>query len=404
MICWPCAAQVLPALLAPDGAAGGRGSGAGGTIAAVIRPPRRQLRRVVPLCLAAALASAGTAVAGSVEPRTVVTSFRATLTSERAVDALTWQAPDSLAVRPVRGDSLFGRLVERAGTTWFRYGPGSPGSRLRRQYPARPEAFSSLEQILLGRDFVLARARAGRGGLVEATLDGRPMLRARVRLAPNDCAALGRGMLELWLDPATLLPVRVSETRGGAVRYVHRLAYTDLDATLPPSRFAPIPLGRRPFRDDLGFRRVPPDQAATHLDYVPELPAVVPDGFTLATTGWAPRSGITGPEGSNPPYDDLFAAVYRRGTEHVDVTQRLGTGEDWPSDPFGGECLFEFVEQVRIGDVSGVYATAPQVPPHLYWRRGRVLHTLSGPFPRAELVAIAESLAPVTSGAGSRLR
>ncbi len=120
----------------------------------------------------------------------------------------------------------------------------------------------------------------------------------------------------------------------------------------------------------------------------------MPSGFGLSTSGWAPRSNITGPEGSNPRHRELFAAVYRRGWERIDVTQRLGAA--FPNDPFGFECGVLRTQRVTIDGVQGTYGEGPEIVPHLYWRAGGVVHTVSGPFPRATLVEIAESLEPVS--------
>ena len=42
-----------------------------------------------------------------------------------------------------------------------------------------------------------------------------------------------------------------------------------------------------------------------------------------------------------------------------------------------------------------VTQTDTEIVPHLYWRSGRVLYTVSGPFPAATLTAVARSLQPV---------
>lgn len=50
---------------------------------------------------------------------------------------------------------------------------------------------------------------------------------------------------------------------------------------------------------------------------------------------------------------------------------------------------------VTVGGVRANYAFGPETGPHLYWREGAVLHTVSGPFPVEDLVAVADSLSPV---------
>jgi hypothetical protein len=121
---------------------------------------------------------------------------------------------------------------------------------------------------------------------------------------------------------------------------------------------------------------------------------VLPQGFDLAIAGWAPRSGITGPEGSIGRYPWLFAATYRRGQERIDVTQRASR-RDWPDDPFGGECQPLRTEAVQIGSLTGTFGIGQNTVPHVYWRDGSLLYTVSGPYPRDDLVAIAASLRPL---------
>lgn len=41
------------------------------------------------------------------------------------------------------------------------------------------------------------------------------------------------------------------------------------------------------------------------------------------------------------------------------------------------------------------YGIGPEIAPHLFWRRGRLLFTVSGPFPKRDLIAIADSLRPI---------
>jgi hypothetical protein len=120
----------------------------------------------------------------------------------------------------------------------------------------------------------------------------------------------------------------------------------------------------------------------------------LPPGFSRVLVGWAPRSSVTGPEGSVPAKRELFAAVYRRGFERIDVTQRLAGVRGWTGDPFGGECLFEYTEQVTVRGAPATYGIGAEIVAHVFWREGNVLYTVSGPCPRRDLVAIANSLAP----------
>ena len=47
--------------------------------------------------------------------------------------------------------------------------------------------------------------------------------------------------------------------------------------------------------------------------------------------------------------------------------------------------------------VPATFGIGPEIPPHLFWRDGAVLNTVSGPFPAATLVEIAESLTPIAA-------
>ena len=338
---------------------------------------------------------AGAAVPpGIAQPTVVATTFRAVVRTSGGADAVAWQAPERFAARPRSGSSELGRFVERDGWTIYRFSASSPASVLRRTYAAGPDGGLSLDRLLQGTDFVLAEARAGKPILRPARLRGRSALRARVFLRANDCAGLRPGTLDLWLDARTLLPLRRDERRPGLTRRTE-IAYSDVNRPLPASTWVPPPIGANPYRADSGFVRTTPAAAARRLPYRPLLPARVPPGFRLAVAGWAPRSARTGAEGSNPRYRSLFAAVYRRGAENVDVTQRLAGPQGWTSDPFGQECGFQVEERVTVGGATAVYGAGPAIEPHVYWRSGELLLTVSGPFPRRELVAIARSLEPV---------
>ena len=338
--------------------------------------------------------------AGNPQPTTVVTAVRAELTVGRSRERVIWQAPESFAVRTRTGEpSLASELaLERNGLRLLSAPPYSRRSDVdlleRRLFAARPDGYSLVENLVQGQsEFVLEQARAGKLRLRPSRVAGRPALRAKVRLYPNTCAALAGGSAEVWVDRATLLPLRLEERRG-SVRYRSRVVRLEVDPRLSAAAFAPPPATRRRHTLDYGFVRTSPRSAARRLSYRPLLPRLLPSGFRLAVSGWARRSGVTGPEGSNPRYPQLFGAVYRRGFERIDLTQRLAAGRGWLSDPFGAECQFQLEERVVVHGVPARFATGPETVPHLYWRRGRLLLTVSGPFPKRDLVAIAESLAP----------
>jgi hypothetical protein len=307
---------------------------------------------------------------------------------------LSWAEPGRYAER--RGWSLARRpwlletAVQRAiGETRF-----DDGSVEKRPFLARPDAYWVSDQAGQYAEFALAQARGGKRTLASGTLGGVAVWRTTVAVRANDCAGLRAGSVKLWLSKRNLLPLKISETRGKQT-LTRTFSYRRVNDDLPASDFALPRLGPHPFRVDTAFRKSTPGQAAAHLSYTPELPTALPSGFRLGLAGWRPRSGITGAEGSNPRYDGLFGAVYRRGVERIDVTQRLA-GPGWQADPFGGECLFQFEEGATVNGQPAFYGIGPEIPPHLYWQDGSLLYTVSGPYTKQTLVAIAESLAPIS--------
>ncbi len=333
---------------------------------------------------------AGSPFAGGPVPSTAVDSFRVTVRAPSGVESIAWQAPESLAARLPDGD-----LVEANGTLYVS-SEGGRGYVERRRFAARPDGDVEPDLARGIHEFVLAHARGGRRKLVETALQGRPAYKAAVPLRANECAGLRAGRATIWLDRETLLPLRLVEEHAGQPTWIWSYRYDDLNVRLPESTFSPPELGKKPLREDIGFVRAAPARAAGRLSYTPSLPTVLPPGFELAVSGWARKSGSTGPEGSNRPSRELFAAVFRRGWEAIEVTQRLAA-PPWTSDPFGYECGFEHIEKAKVGPATATYGAAPEIVPHLYWRQGRLLFTVSGPFPKADLVAIASSLRPLGS-------
>ncbi len=287
-------------------------------------------------------------------------------------------------------------FVSRGGTHFS--GETRSGSITRNTFAARPDGFPLADDSNLGTvETILAEARAGTRTFTPVPYRGKTALRTDVILPPNECAALPERTLRVFLSPRTLMPWRtVERSRAtGKVRAVTVYTYRRLNAAFPVATFAPPALGERPTRRNDRFIRVSGTAPFSNLPYTPRTPRQLPAGYRLAVSGSGPTSAITGPEGSIPSSPSLFAAVYRRGQERIDVTQRVAT-TDWPSSPFAGECGALTEEPVSINGVSGRFASGPQTVPHLYWRDGNVRHTISGPFPKEDLVAIAESLTEST--------
>ena len=327
------------------------------------------------------------------EPSVVVNAFQATAKQFGIRESYTWTLPDRFVVRILPTGA---RIVERGGVRTVGRGQGFPGSRTTGTFPARPDGFSASFRVPSA-SYSLARARSGKKTFMPGRAARRDALKTTFALAANECGGVRAGRGEMWLDATTLLPLRYVERRG-AHGFRTTLRYSRLNKKPPKGTFKRPRVGPRGFADSQGFTRAAPVAAAAALSYVPLLPTVVPDGFDLVVSGWAPESGLTGPEASNPAYPELFSAVYRRGFEHIDVTQRRATGE-WPSDPFGAECSFLFTSKTAVDGNDATYGTGPGFEPHLYWSDGELLHTLSGPYPKRDLIVIAESLARVTPSA-----
>jgi len=352
------------------------------------------MRVRVGAALVLATTAASVAVSGAqVEPSAPATSFTAVLRYPGGSELVAWQAPEDFAVRLLSGRPSLGGTYAHAGKVVYRYGASSPVSVLTRTFAARPDAPPLLDPLRGPIDFVLAQVSAG---VLKLQPAGPDAWRVKLFAPANKCAGFGSGTIELWLRRADLLPLRLLERHGTITARDFGLTYRSVNERLPVATFAAPKLGAVAYRDDKGFARASPSAAAARLSYVPLLPRSLPAGFTLAVSGWAGRSATTGAEGSIPPARELFAAVYRRGSEEIDLTQRLAPPGGWTADPFGAECVRQFSETATIGTARAVYATSPYTTPHLYWRSGRLLYTLSGPLPKAELAAIARSLKPVS--------
>ena len=358
-----------------------------------------RVRPLIAACAALSATAVPFAAAADVTPTRPAVTLRADLTASTGSTSLAVGGPDRFAARPLRGaiGPLESLVINRGLQTEFSDGGGI---RVARTFPAAPDGAGLWQLFSPSSDTLLARARGGQVTLSRATAGGRATLRGTVRLGGNDCAGLRGGVRTIDLDRATLLPLRIRTQRAGARAEVVTLAPRALNRPVPAAAFRPAgPIRAGDQRLDQGFRRTSPATAARNLPYAPELPsaAAVPDGFTLAVSGWAPRTETTGAEGSIPPGRSLFQAVYARGWERVELTQRASGGRAWPADPFGVECGRLSSTQVSVNGIPATFGIGPEITPHVFWRDGAVLHTVSGPFPAATLVELAESLTPIAS-------
>jgi len=334
------------------------------------------------------LAAAAFALAAPApNPSIVAKSFAAVLSDPSGGGSLYWRVPEWTTFRPA-SKAKGTPFVHRRSVVY--YGPPAR-SIVRGAYAARPDAYSELwsrtedpASILLG------RARGGTTKLTATKVNGRSALQGSIALAANECAGLRRGTETVALDRSTLLPLRVAQKRASTA--TTSLEYRASNTPIPQALFSAPAVGARPTRSNQAFVRSTPAAADKRVPYAASLPAALPSGFSLSVSGWAPRSARTGPEASNPRYASLFAAVYRRGWERIDVTERLAGAKGWLGDPFGFECGSETTSSVSVNGAKATFAQGGEIIPHLYWQSGHVLYTVSGPYPAATLAAVARSL------------
>jgi hypothetical protein len=205
--------------------------------------------------------------------------------------------------------------------------------------------------------------------------------------------------LEVWLDPATYLPVRIQyqdRSKPGLVilRRDVRYTYDRVNGPVPPDAFA-VPPGA-----ELGtagqFHSMPLGRASALASYkVPRIGALPQPGWRLLRAGYAPAGRPTGSEGSNPQGRDLVVAVYGSGLDRLVLTTLKVNGQY--NDPFGAEGIKRVTtnRRLRAGAYAGTVAHLGQPSddaPYLWFRSGEVVVTLSGAATSQELIAAAESL------------
>jgi len=211
--------------------------------------------------------------------------------------------------------------------------------------------------------------------------------------------------LEVWLDPATFLPVRIQHqdrAKPGRVivRRDVRYTYGRVNGPVPPAAFA-VPAGAT-FRAAGQFRPMPLGQARALASYkVPQVTRLPRAGWRLLRAGFAPVGRPTGSEGMNPQGQDLVVAVYGSGLERLVLTTLLVGDQELGSpqyeDPFGGEGIQRVTSRYRLraGAYAGTVAHLGRPSadaPYLWFRSGKVVVTLSGAASSQQLIAAAESL------------
>lgn len=339
----------------------------------------------------------------SIEPVGEITSLAGTVkgiqSGTRIAGTILWQTPEYWSFRSTRTapDQFEVGTMQNGGARYF-LNSDFTMSVDKRTYAGEPDGFQALDmtmpQMLY---YALAKGRENASYLATTTFGGVPAYVASTRVPANDCAGLAKGVATIWIDTSTLAPLKYVEKRRKSL-LSERFTWTAVNPTLVASDFLPPARFKATTTTDFRFRRSSVATADARLPYTPQLPVTLPTGFALAETGWAAKSQATGPEASIEPQKNLFVAVYRRGFERISVTERVGNAlgiDGWAhSDPFAGECSSVESTQTVVSGASATYARGVTIVPHLYWRRGGLLLTVSGPFPRADLVQVAESLAP----------
>jgi hypothetical protein len=233
----------------------------------------------------------------------------------------------------------------------------------------------------------------------ETTYDGRPTWRLDVDTTPNSIAPdLSGDHLAITVDRATGMPVRIVESKHGAMLRELSIEHLTLNPSLPASTFKlAFPAGADVMRTDDGFRRVPLDQVAADVGYRPLVPTWIPDGYRLADVAVAQQAAPTGKEGSNPPSQMVVSLSYRRGMDEFVVTTRLRADGTW-SDPLAspeGYTDSPTPTTLSAGALAGTDAqlvVSAHTVPHLWAITDRLVVTAGGDLTRAQLVRIADSL------------
>ncbi len=243
--------------------------------------------------------------------------------------------------------------------------------------------------------------------VIEGAYEGRPTWTLSTALPQNLISNAGPDHMEATVDQETGFPVRMVLTQQGQVDLDMHLEDVQIDPELGAGFFGiEFPEGVEVKRTDHGFQRVEPARMSTEgkavVGYAPVLPAELPEGYALAEVRVAAQGQAGGKEGMNPAAPGVVSAMYRRGFDQLVVTTRL-VGDDpslW-SDPLArGEGFIDDPEAVTLA--SGAFAGSSAeilidllTLPHLWAMNDTLVLTISGDLTRDELLAVAESLAPV---------
>jgi hypothetical protein len=199
--------------------------------------------------------------------------------------------------------------------------------------------------------------------------------------------------LAITVDRLTGLPTHVVESRRGKVLHDLRIGDLVVDAQLPADTFRlAFPPDAEVMRSDDGFRRVALGDVARAVGYRPLVPTRVPAGFELATVAVADEAAPTGKEGANPPSRRVVSLEYRRGLDVLLITTRLRGDGRWDDPLATGEGFVDRPAPVTIGGTTWQELIAPRAIPHLWAQTGRLVVTIGGDLSAAELKDVARAL------------
>lgn len=274
--------------------------------------------------------------------------------------------------------------AERSGVAPGRPDQGPPSWVLPEQYGA----------------FVRAALADTPSSVKPTTYDGRPAWQLTVETTPNAIVPdLTGDHLAITVDRATGMPVRIVESKHGAVLRELRIENLAVDPHLPAHTFSlAFPADAEVMRSDDGFRRVRLDQVPTAVGYRPLVPTWVPDGYRLSEVAVAREAAPTGKEGSNPPSRMVVSLAYRRGLDQFLVTTRLrgdGTWDDPLASPEGYTDT-QTTTPLTTGALAGADAqvvVSAHTEPHLWATSDTLVVTVGGNLDRQDLLEVARSLA-----------
>jgi hypothetical protein len=345
------------------------------------------------LTTAVALAVVGTPFVGGPNPTFTANTYELTVVTRD--DRVRHTVVGAERFLSIHRNPAIPDVLGRGAELFIGQTPKTRGQRIQNRYATQPDGVNGPDDLGLKlARFAVTEARAGNRTLTPDTIEGRDVLRAEIDLPANRCRDEVEGTATVWLTETTLLPKRVEIERDGKTqRWTYRFA--GFNQVFPAGILDPPALGSRPVLVSHGFLRQSPDVASGPLPYIPRLPKVLPSGFRLATSGWAARGPRTGAGDVNRREPGLFAAVYVRGWERIEVTQRVAVNGAWKRDPFSRTCLTLRRGRTTVGTRPARYGIGPEIPSHLWWREGSLLYTISGPYPKSDLQAIAKSLTKI---------